>query len=186
MAALARPFRASPQERLAQLEARHAELVERRDLTASAPVTLAEAKTRLAAEVKMLAQKADGWRYPSGVVHHEYKPGDLADHLARAAGRLTASTAIEPTPVHILAAAAPAMLLGWMESQLAAEYAKMPAPLDARTRATKLADLAAELVKVERQMADTWWEAVDSGMQIEPPATLSAWAVLGLEPEKAA
>jgi hypothetical protein len=120
------------------------------------------------------------------MAHQEYKPGDLADQLARAAGRLTASTALEPSPVNILAAAAPAMLLSWLEGQLAAEYAKMPAPLDARTRAARLAELEAELAKVQREMAATWWGAVDSGLQIEPPPALSAWAALGLEPEKAA
>lgn len=183
MAALARPFRSSPQERLAQLVARHEELVEKRDLTTAAPVTLAEAKARLAAEVQILAEKASGWGYPSGVVHHEHRPGDLADQLASAAGQRSPGT-LGPTPVHLLAAAAPAMLLGWMEGQLAAEYAKMPAPLDARTRAAKLAELEAELNKVQTQMASTWWEAIDAGMQIDPPASLEAWAVLGLAPGK--
>ena len=176
-----RPAAASVQDHFAELVARHRGLVEQRDLALAAPAAMSEVAAKIGAAIELLAARAHAWNFVRGAVNHENTPAHLADDL-----RLAVSTppgAMQrPTAADLLAAIAPRAMQEWLTGQLEEVYRDLPAPMDAKARTAKVAELEREIAAVEREAAEVWWQAIDTGLQISPPDILTAAAALGLEP----
>jgi hypothetical protein len=72
-------------------------------------------------------------------------------------------------------------LTSWLREQALATAEKMGAPIDATTRAKRLAELHAKLDRLERDEAELWWSAFDRNLDLPLRPDADPAAVLGLE-----
>ena len=167
--------------RLDELTARRAGLLEQREIILAAPVPLAEAAPFVGKVIEGLKAQIAGERFGAHLAHHPQEWPAVADDLGNI-GRTFGGSPPRVPVAALLAAVAPDALKAWLEGELAAAYANVPAPIDAATRAARLAALEREIAEVEREVADLWWSAVEQGLQLAPSEAVTAAAALGLEP----
>jgi hypothetical protein len=74
-------------------------------------------------------------------------------------------------------------LTSWLREQALATAEKTGAPVDAATRAERLAASRARLADLERREAELLWSADERGLELPWRPDLDPMAVLGLEPQ---
>jgi hypothetical protein len=133
------------------------------------PVPLAEVEARLDATITGLRAQAQRLVHASNLVRAE--GGPLAAVLANA-----------QVPGFVLAAVvAPGPLTSWLREQALATAERMGAPVDAETRAKRLAELRGKLADLERREAELMWSADEKGLELPWRPDMNPAAVLGLD-----
>lgn len=153
---------ASPADAIANLISRRDGLREQRQIVAAAPRALEEALADIPTTIAALAAR---FRPPVAFLARAGGFGDLA----HAVGAHSPNEYQPVTAAAVLAWASPATLTAALERDLTAAYEAMPAPMSTADKAAELRRLDAEIAKVETEIATTFWQAVDSGMQIPVP-----------------
>jgi hypothetical protein len=88
---------------------------------------------------------------------------------------------LELPPFVLAAVVAPGPLSAWLREQALAAADKMGAPVDAPTRAKRVAELKAKLDRLERDEAELLWQADERGLELPWRPDADPAAVLGLD-----
>jgi hypothetical protein len=139
------------------------------EIETSRPVPVEETTARIDATVTRL----------QGFVAQQLMIGDLvlpdgtqiADHLAR----LTVS------PFAVAAVVAPDQLRSWFLEKTTKALETLPEPVDASTRAKRIATLKTQLRAAETREVTLLWEAAEAGIVLDWRGDLDPAIVLGLE-----
>jgi hypothetical protein len=133
------------------------------------PVPLAEIESRLNATIAGLRTQAE----------RRVQAGELAQaHGGPLVGMLAN---LELPPFVLAAVVAPGPLSAWLREQALAAAGKMGAPVDAPTRAKRVAELKAKLDRLEHDEAELLWQADERGLELPWRPDMSPAAVLGLD-----
>ncbi len=151
-------------------EAELEQLRKQRDVAMGAPRPLAEALQDVPRVIGALAAKVEAPAY------------FLARDAVRGWGSLATHLLIEnpPPAAALLARVCPDAMAEWLGHELAASYGRLPQPLTPAERDQRLLQLDREIAETERRWAEGWWQAVDAGIQVDPPRGISGEALLGL------
>jgi hypothetical protein len=147
----------------------------------AAPAPEAEALPAVGKVVEALAMQIRGEGYGVSLAAHPDDWAGVAGYLTNV-GRAAPGEPPRVPVASLLAVVTPNALREWLEGEVAAAYSSLPASVDAKTRAARVAELEHEIAAVEREAADAWWQAIDAGLSLPPPEIVTAAAVLGLEP----
>jgi hypothetical protein len=139
------------------------------EIEAGRPVPLGEIEARVEATVSGLRAQAERLV--------------LAGELARAEGGSLVGMlgAAQVSPMTVAAVVAPGPLAAWLREQALAAAARMGEPIDAETRAQRLAELRGRLDRRERDEAELMWSADERGLSLPWRPDMSPAAVLGLD-----
>lgn len=75
-----------------------------------------------------------------------------------------------PEPFPLLCAVAPALVKAWLSDALERAYRHLPAGSPTTAKAASLRDLRAELDKVEHEIADRYWGAIEAEVSVPVPS----------------
>jgi hypothetical protein len=164
---------AAMRARISDLLAERDQLRERMELTEAAPRPLDEALPDLDELIKVTSARftpATGWLAQRAGQAHAVA-SSLCDHRSDR----------EPVSAFsLLCWAAPDLVREGLERDLVATYDRLPAPLPSDERERRVSGLKVKITKIEREIADRWWAAMDGGLQLEPPDVHGA-VLVGLE-----
>jgi hypothetical protein len=148
--------------RLQELALERDRLAEELQAVEAAPRPFEEAAQDIAEAVALAAARV---QVPAGWLAQ--RPGQVpavVDHLCSVAGDRTPVTAFP-----VLCWVLPNEVAEALQTELRRAYDRLPAPLPVDERERQEAELRARIAGIEAELARPWWQAVDAGVQLDPP-----------------